>query len=480
VQVIVNARAQEGAFHSLDDFCRRVDLRVVNRRVLESLVQAGALDAFGRRSQLIAVVERMLAISAHAHQAADLGQLSLFSGLGTSAWRTDTFGILPDEPEFPNREKLETEKELLGAYFSAHPLQRIADTLRQHATHTAADLSEHLHNQGVTLGGLVKQTRVITTKKGEPMAFATMEDPFGTIELVVFPKTYNKVKDQLQADALVLVKGKVQVRDNKLNILVDHVQEYPDVVADEQLPDEVMPREAQVEMFTPTAELADDVIARAQKPAPRVTLDDWVPPPDDEPPPLPEFHDAKPAPARVEPEPAQLTEPRAEVVASAPDADSSRAPDSQDRASTLPDASVSTSSPAPNIIPPTIGRGISIPSKIVDAKIAPQADDRPQTTDGQRSAATHTLAETRAVLHTRAHRVHIHLARLEDHEEEMRRLRALYRLLVSAPGPDRFWFYIPNREGLVQLEFPNNTTTLPAIQDALNALITGWGEWQAE
>ncbi|MCX7840667.1 MAG: DNA polymerase III subunit alpha, partial [Anaerolineae bacterium] len=226
VELIVNERKRGGRFKSLDDFCRRVDLRQVNRRVLESLIKAGAFDDFGRRSQLLKVLDRMLTASQVAHQATERGQLLMFDAFASTEATVDTFGVLPDEPEISQRDKLADEKELTGAYFSDNPLLRLSKHQDNRVTHLAQQLDESLARQTIALAGVVTSARVITTKKGDTMAFVSLEDPSGTVELTVFPKVFERTRDLWQTDAVVFVKGKVDVRDGKLQVVCDSAEEY--------------------------------------------------------------------------------------------------------------------------------------------------------------------------------------------------------------------------------------------------------------
>ncbi len=235
VETIFRARKAGGAFKSLDDFCRRVDLRLVNRRVIESLIKAGALDRFGRRSQLLKVLDRMMAASQAAHQASDRGQLSMFGAVGAAAgMMADTFGTLPDEPEIPNREKLADEKELTGAYFSDNPLLRLGKSSNKAVSHFVNQIDESIAGQMVTIAGVVTSSRVITTKKGDPMAFVQIEDPSGATEVTVFPKTYSRSKELWRVEALVLVKGKVELREGKIQLLCETASEYQPPEATEE------------------------------------------------------------------------------------------------------------------------------------------------------------------------------------------------------------------------------------------------------
>ncbi len=124
-----------GPFKSLEDFCRRVDLRSVNRRALEALIKVGALEDFGNRAQLLQMVDRMLGLSGSAHHAQDVGQLTLFGGM-VDASETETIGPLPNISDVPLREKLAWEKELIGAYVSEHPVaQALAQSAKRDHAH---------------------------------------------------------------------------------------------------------------------------------------------------------------------------------------------------------------------------------------------------------------------------------------------------------------------------------------------------------
>ncbi len=227
VNVIIEARGEE-PFRDLGDFCRRVDLRQVNRRALECLIKAGALDAFGRRAQLLAVMDRMMAVSQMAHQAQDVGQLTffdlgdVFAGTGESG----DFGQLPDVPDIPYREQLTWERDLMGTYISEHPLHRLAGVLEQAATAMCGQIDATMKGQAVILAGMVTDARVITTRKGDLMAFVQLEDLQGSVELVVFPRVYAETTELWVEDKLVLVRGKVEVREDRVQVVVDSASEY--------------------------------------------------------------------------------------------------------------------------------------------------------------------------------------------------------------------------------------------------------------
>jgi DNA polymerase-3 subunit alpha len=228
VKVILEAR-HDRPFVNLDDFCHRVDLRQVNRRGLECLIKAGALDCFGKRSQLLEVVDRMLAVSQQSHQAQDVGQMSLFEagGLGPGGNGShQTFDRLPDVPDVPPKELLAWEKELLGAYLSEHPLHRLAGQVQDTITALCGQIDATLAGQKVIVAGMVSGTRVITTKKGETMAFVQLEDLQSGVEVTVFPRVYAQTSGLWAEDNLVVVTGKVDERGGKVSIIADSAVEY--------------------------------------------------------------------------------------------------------------------------------------------------------------------------------------------------------------------------------------------------------------
>jgi len=226
VEAILKARS-DGPFCTLDDFCRRVDLRQVNRRALECLVKAGAFDSFGRRSQILSVIDAMMSESQHHHHAQEVGQLSLFSGLMEPVWKAEGGLIhLPDVKDLPPKELLAWEKELIGVYLSEHPLHRLSGKIEGRVTALISQIDASMAGQHVVVAGLVTSARTITTKKGDAMAFVQLEDLGGGIEVVVFPRTFAEKRELWAEDNLLLVKGRVEERDGKCKILAEWAEEY--------------------------------------------------------------------------------------------------------------------------------------------------------------------------------------------------------------------------------------------------------------
>jgi DNA polymerase III subunit alpha len=218
VSVILAARVLGGPFEDVDDFCRRVDLRQVNRRALECLIKAGALSPFGTLAQLLAVMDRMLSISQQAHGAAQ--QYTMFdlpAFVDTARLAAD----LPQVMDVSPKEILSWEKELVGAYITDHPLSRVWADLEDTITVLTGQIEETMAGQKVTVAGMVNSVRKILTKRGKPMAFAEIEDLQGTVDLVIFPNVWEETVDLWQPERILVVRGQVSFRDREPSILVD-------------------------------------------------------------------------------------------------------------------------------------------------------------------------------------------------------------------------------------------------------------------
>lgn len=223
VEVILAARREGGEFTSLEDFCQRVDLRQVNRRALECLIRVGALDSLGKRSQLLSIMDRMIGVSAEAHRAQECGQLSLF-GPGTALPAGSLLDALPPIKEASRREMLAWEKELTGAYISAHPLQQVATSLSDIVTAYSSEITEEMDGQRHTVAGMVERVRQITTRTDKPMAFAQLEDLQGTIEVVIFPDVWQRTRELWEPGRVLVVTGKVSAKKREPAILCEAVQ----------------------------------------------------------------------------------------------------------------------------------------------------------------------------------------------------------------------------------------------------------------
>jgi DNA polymerase-3 subunit alpha len=230
VQEIIRARQEGGPFVSLDDFCERVDLRQINRRMLECLIKVGALDRFGARERLLAATGQMVSMSQKIHQAEDVGQMTMFDMFGSAAAsEADAAGAgirLPDVEPLSRKELLTWEKELVGFYVSEHPLAQVALNLRDTVTCFCGEITEEQNGQNVVVSGLVQWVRPHITKRGDPMAFVHLEDLQGSIEVVVFPRVYAATRDLWQEDKILIVRGRVDADRGDPKILCDSVQDY--------------------------------------------------------------------------------------------------------------------------------------------------------------------------------------------------------------------------------------------------------------
>jgi len=227
IETILTARGQGGPFKNIEDFCQRVDLRQVNRRALECLIKVGALDAFGRRSQLLAIIDPMIALSQSTHQAREVGQLSMFDASSGFSLAMESSLPLPDLPEVSRKEVLAWEKELVGFYVSEHPLQQVAASLDGTVTAFCGEIDEQMAGQKVVIAGVVAWVRPHTTKNGNPMAFVHLEDLRGSIEVIVFPSVYEKTHELWQEDKILVVKGRVDTSGRgEPKVICESVQDY--------------------------------------------------------------------------------------------------------------------------------------------------------------------------------------------------------------------------------------------------------------
>jgi DNA polymerase-3 subunit alpha len=209
IRELIERRAPSG-YESLAQLCVRVDTRQVNKRVLESLIKAGALDeAPGNRAEKLAGIEAALDYGQRLAAERDSGQTSLFSG---SAGAEIEVPPLPRRPELSPTERLALEKETIGVYISGHPLSGKERELRRKTTITVSGLRELAEDTAVVVGGVITTSRRVVTKAGGQMLVARLEDRTGAIEIVVFPNWFAQVAPVLVDDAVVVIKGKVKER----------------------------------------------------------------------------------------------------------------------------------------------------------------------------------------------------------------------------------------------------------------------------
>jgi len=222
IQEIVKAREKKGKFTSFADFCSKVDPLVLNKRQIESLIKCGAFDFLNvRRSQLMAIYERTID-SVLAQKKRNIeGQFSLFDSMETEV---DIVDELPELPEYNEKALLSMEKEMVGIYLSGHPLSEYEKILEKYATTNSSEISEIMDaNEGnvlydgsrVVMGGIIIKKQNKITKNNNMMAFITLEDLYGTVEGIIFPKIYDDCKDILYEDNIVLVEGTIDTSEEE-------------------------------------------------------------------------------------------------------------------------------------------------------------------------------------------------------------------------------------------------------------------------
>jgi DNA polymerase-3 subunit alpha len=210
VTAAIQERESNGRFTSFFDFCERVDGRQVNKKVMESFIKGGALDSLGmRREQMLGNLTRVLDWAQRQQEDRQQGQISLFGGTTATVSMTVTPSLDPVS-EWSDSERLGCEKEALGFYISSHPLMAVRQQLRRLTTATSQSLMDCARDQMVVVGGMVAQQRTQLTKNGERMAFLTLEDLYGSIEIIVFPETYRRSLPWCESDEPLLIWGKVE------------------------------------------------------------------------------------------------------------------------------------------------------------------------------------------------------------------------------------------------------------------------------
>lgn len=232
VEAILAARAS-GPFRSLWDFCERVDLRKVNKRVIESLIKAGAFDSIsaGRRSALLSALDQAMERAARVLNERESGQTSLFDGVGAGS-ETETGAIpLPEVPEWSYLERLSHEKEALGFYLTGHPLREYADELKRFGVVGIRHLYDLPDGSQVSVGGLVTARKEIQTKgrNHDRMAFVTLEDEEARVEVLVFPELFKSAWPALAEDVPLVIQGKLEVSEEEVEEEEDEERPKGDV-----------------------------------------------------------------------------------------------------------------------------------------------------------------------------------------------------------------------------------------------------------
>ncbi len=217
VEEVLRAR-EEGAFSSVEDFAKRVSTSKFNRKAWESLIKSGAFDDMGDRSDLLFNLDAITAFASKLQKEAASGQTDLFGMLGGEGSGVQSMLNLQKAPvQHTDKERLAWERELLGLYISAHPLDKYETYLSEQAQPLTQLIPEY-DSRTMTVGGIINSVRTIVTKSGSKMAFVGIEDKFGEGEVIVFPNLYEKVGAKMQQDAVIRVSGKNSARDRDGNL----------------------------------------------------------------------------------------------------------------------------------------------------------------------------------------------------------------------------------------------------------------------
>ena len=497
VGLIIKERDANGKFKDLNDFARRVDLRAVGKRALECIIKVGAMDVFGNRSALLASLDRVVSISNNHFRAAEAGQMSLF---GEATGVTEEI-ILPDVNNVDKREMLNWERELIGLYISDHPLTPYQETFRQIVSYFSGQLGEAQNEEKVRVAGLVTSVRPYMTKTNKPMGFVTLEDIQGNIDLVLFPRTWEKTREMLTVGQIVIVEGKADTGSTPPKILVDTVrteikileplkdaapQTKPmpdsDVEAFSQPKPDSHVKDLKIQSTQPKSSSVqpkpDPVKEVIQRPKPNGPLTKNIPTKPSIPPPI-----------------RQVAEKPAEPYAADPDLDGMPPPpdnfpedwDTQWQPSF--EEAVIASKPEPKfkkseeITPP---RGIASPlvgetgEGLVPVQITDDMQEQNETT---REALVTSIYIPLAKEEDKTHppqQITVNLRSTGDRDRDKRRIKTIYGTLISFHGRDRFSFHVFENGSGYLIDFPNDTTRVcPEMLERLKKLL-GEESWRVE
>jgi len=223
ISSILKVREKEGNFISIFDFCRRIDLRVVNKRVIESLIKCGAFDSLpGHRSQNLAVIDRAIEQASQIQQDRERGQLSFLETLKTKENNLSGENF-PKIEKTPKSRELSWEKDLLGIYMSGHPLQKFASIITHLTIDSIREIKEIKKNGKIKIVGMINNLSFQKDKRGKTMAFLALEDLESEIEIIVFSSVYEKCSESLEKDKLVIVKGKIDITNHSPKVIADEI-----------------------------------------------------------------------------------------------------------------------------------------------------------------------------------------------------------------------------------------------------------------
>ena len=234
IESIISAREQGGKFSSFDDFCSRVDLKKINKRMIESLIKCGAFDSLEyRRSQLMKYYEGIVDSAQRRQKERSSGQTSFFDQMESNGLTNDDViqsGALEEIAEWDHEELLAHEKATLGFYITGHPLLRFADKLRTVANVDTSTINDRKDRDTVVFGGVVNNIREVTTKRKDVMAYITIEDLRGSVTVICFADLYTKSFGLVHAEAPILVKGVIDAGEEGIKVIASEITSLGDAV----------------------------------------------------------------------------------------------------------------------------------------------------------------------------------------------------------------------------------------------------------
>ena len=215
IESIVAGRKKLGRYRTIFEFCESVDLRLLNKRVLESLIKSGAMDSLGHRAQLMAVLDRAIERAQKTQRDAESGQHGLF-GVFHEEQPHNGNDRLPEVPDWDEHTRLANEKEILGFFITGHPLQKYGNKLADFSALTVDEICAIKSSTGkdeICTGGIISNLRVLKSKRGEFYAQGTLEDMSGSVDMLVFPEAYKRLQDKVKLEVPVLVRGGVRIEE---------------------------------------------------------------------------------------------------------------------------------------------------------------------------------------------------------------------------------------------------------------------------
>ncbi len=230
VESIIETRTESGRFRSFTEFCRRIDLHRVNKRMLEGFIKTGAFDSLSaRRSQLMAILDQAVEDGLNAQRERHIGQTNIFGeAMSNGDGESHPEPMLPNVPEWDQAQRLKYERELTGFYITGHPLTRYEAALRTFATATTQTLGDVADGKEVKLAGIVAALKQVVTKKGDKMAYLTLEDLQGTAEIIIFPDLFRSAGELLMPERIIRISGTVdrgekgtKVRGTKVELVAE-------------------------------------------------------------------------------------------------------------------------------------------------------------------------------------------------------------------------------------------------------------------